>query len=149
MDVVLYGDQGHDPTSTCCLGPRDAMFRLDFGLLIAVRRSLIELSQERKCMRDRERRVLQVQVALNGWRGRRKLSVGRRPVHPSHSRTVRLDLRADSAGPWTQFTDSIECAALATPRRALDGCGIFCAGRAGRRRGQEARRSQETMRLDQ
>jgi hypothetical protein len=92
--MVLYGDQGHDPTSTCCLGPRDAMFRLDFGLLIAVRRSLIEVSRGEKCMRDRERRALQEKSAGLGGGVEKKLPVGRRPVRPSHSRTVRLDLRA-------------------------------------------------------
>ena len=49
--MVLYSEQGHDPTSTCCLGPRDAMFRLSFGLLFAVRPTLIELLKRENCKR--------------------------------------------------------------------------------------------------
>jgi hypothetical protein len=73
------------------------------------------------------------------------LPVGRRPVRPSHSRMVRLNLLQ---GLLARFRRSVECAALAGPRRAVDGCrggGIMVLRRLGVKG--EAKRLQESVRL--
>jgi hypothetical protein len=143
--MVLYSEQGHDPTSTCCSEPRDAVFRLDFGLLIAVRLTLIELSQERKCMCDRERRALQVQNALSGWRGKRQLPVGREPLSAPFVPATRdcPPRLADRSCRTLQRFYRMCCAGRCTKDSGwLTGCGIW--GRAGR---EEAKRLHRNVRL--